>query len=65
MTGPDGPPRPPRAQAVPARPDSRRPGDGESLYVLDFGVNKVLPSTVVAYGHTGVLWKLTRKGVQS
>ncbi len=39
--------------------------DGKSLYVLDFGVNKVLPSTVVAYGHTGVLWRLTRKGVKA
>ncbi|HKU38058.1 MAG TPA: hypothetical protein VJR89_07925 [Polyangiales bacterium] len=34
--------------------------DGRSLYVLDFGVNAADPSKVVAYGHTGVLWRVTR-----
>jgi len=34
--------------------------DGRSLYVLDFGVNAVKKGYVVAYAHTGVLWRVTR-----
>lgn len=34
--------------------------DGRSLYVLDFGVNAVDQTKVVAYAHTGVLWRITR-----
>ncbi len=34
--------------------------DGRSLYVLDFGINAADKTKVVAYGHTGVLWKVTR-----
>ena len=37
--------------------------DGKSLYVLDFGVNKAMRETVTVFGHTGVLWRLTKKGV--
>ncbi len=33
--------------------------DGRSLYVLDFGHSPVDPSKVLAYGHTGVLWRVT------
>ena len=36
--------------------------DGKSLYILDFGVNKALRETVTVFGHTGVLWRLTKKG---
>ncbi len=36
--------------------------DGKSLYILDFGVNKALRETVTVYGHTGVLWRLSKKG---
>jgi len=39
--------------------------DGKSLYVLDFGVNKAMRETVTVFGHTGVLWRVTRKGVAS
>lgn len=35
--------------------------DGKSLYVLDFGVAKVTPANMLAFAHTGVLWKITRK----
>ena len=35
--------------------------DGKSLYILDFGVNKALRETVTVFGHTGVLWRLTKK----
>ncbi len=35
--------------------------DGRSLYVLDFGVTVVAPTHVMAYGHTGVLWRVTRQ----
>lgn len=35
--------------------------DGKSLYVLDFGVNAADPTKVIAYGHTGVLWRITRR----
>lgn len=34
--------------------------DGKSLYVLDFGINAVDRNKVVAYAHTGVLWRITR-----
>ena len=36
--------------------------DGKSLYVLDFGVNNAMRETVTVFGHTGVLWRVTRKG---
>ncbi|WP_019395535.1 PQQ-dependent sugar dehydrogenase [Priestia filamentosa] len=35
--------------------------DGKSLYVLDFGYSPVTEGLVEAYGHTGVLWKVTKK----
>ncbi|MCC9136977.1 PQQ-dependent sugar dehydrogenase [Pontibacter silvestris] len=35
--------------------------DGKSLYVLDFGVAKVTPGNMLAFAHTGVLWKISRK----
>ncbi|QDP41874.1 PQQ-dependent sugar dehydrogenase [Radiobacillus deserti] len=35
--------------------------DGESLYVLDFGVSPVTEGYMQAYGHTGVLWKITKE----
>ncbi|KAB8127048.1 hypothetical protein F9U64_18720 [Gracilibacillus oryzae] len=35
--------------------------DGKSLYVLDFGHSPVTEGLVQAYGHTGVLWKITKK----
>lgn len=35
--------------------------DGQSLYVLDFGVTHVAPTHVVAYARTGMLWRVTRK----
>ncbi|MDQ4141520.1 MAG: hypothetical protein M3142_13505 [Bacteroidota bacterium] len=35
--------------------------DGKSLYVLDFGVVKVTPGNMMAFAHTGVLWKITKK----
>jgi glucose/arabinose dehydrogenase len=35
--------------------------DGKSLYVLDFGVAKVTPGNMMAFAHTGVVWKITRK----
>lgn len=34
--------------------------DGRSMYVLDFGVNAANKRNVVAYAHTGVLWRVTR-----
>jgi hypothetical protein len=34
--------------------------DGDSLYVLDFGINAVKKGYVVGYAHTGVLWRVTR-----
>jgi hypothetical protein len=39
--------------------------DGRSLYVLDFGVNRADPTKVVAYGHTGVLWRVTRRRAEA
>lgn len=36
--------------------------DGKSLYVLDFGVVTVTRDHLVAYAHTGVLWRITRQG---
>jgi hypothetical protein len=33
--------------------------DGASLYVLDFGRTVVNESLMVAYAHTGVLWRVT------
>lgn len=35
--------------------------DGRSLYVLDFGVSHVDESMHVSYGHTGVLWRISRR----
>ncbi|MDQ1143921.1 glucose/arabinose dehydrogenase [Bacillus sp. SORGH_AS 510] len=35
--------------------------DGKSLYVLDFGYSPVTKGLVQAYGHTGVLWKVTKE----
>lgn len=35
--------------------------DGQSLYVLDFGVTKVAPTHVTAYARTGVVWRVSRK----
>jgi glucose/arabinose dehydrogenase len=35
--------------------------DGRSLYVLDFGVSRVDESRHVSYGHTGALWRVTRR----
>ncbi|PRY03391.1 glucose/arabinose dehydrogenase [Pontibacter ummariensis] len=35
--------------------------DGESLYVLDFGHVKVTTGPMLAFAHTGVLWKITKK----
>lgn len=35
--------------------------DGRSLYVLDFGVSQVDESKQLSYGHTGVLWRITRR----
>jgi len=34
--------------------------DGRSLYVLDFGVAVIKNGTLLAYAHTGVLWKITK-----
>lgn len=34
--------------------------DGRSLYVLDFGNTTVTRTHIVAYAHTGVLWRITR-----
>ncbi len=39
--------------------------DGKSLYILDFGVNKALRETVTVFGHTGVLWRLSKKGANA
>lgn len=41
--------------------DCRFSPDGKSLYVLDFGNNTASDSYVVAYAHTGVLWRITRR----
>jgi glucose/arabinose dehydrogenase len=35
--------------------------DGKSLYVLDFGYSPVTKGYIQAYGHTGVLWKVTKQ----
>ncbi|MFC6998822.1 PQQ-dependent sugar dehydrogenase [Rufibacter roseus] len=43
------------------RPVSCKFGPDGSLYVLDFGVAKVTPGNMLAFAHTGVLWKVTRK----
>lgn len=34
--------------------------DGSALYMLDFGVAAVNENAMVAYGHTGVLWRIAR-----
>ena len=34
--------------------------DGKSLYVLDFGSVAIKRNTMIAYAHTGVLWRITR-----
>ncbi|MGD9673413.1 MAG: sorbosone dehydrogenase family protein [Candidatus Nitrosocosmicus sp.] len=36
--------------------------DGKSLYVVDFGRMKITKTHMVAYAHTGVLWKITKQG---
>jgi glucose/arabinose dehydrogenase len=36
--------------------------DGESLYVLDFGAVRVRKGYMTAFGHTGVLWRVTKEG---
>ncbi|MGK5741263.1 PQQ-dependent sugar dehydrogenase [Micromonospora sp. URMC 103] len=41
--------------------DAKFAPDG-SLYVLDFGVSRVMETTHVSYGHTGVLWRVVRDG---
>lgn len=35
--------------------------DGRSLYVLDFGNNTANKSYVLAYAHTGVVWRITKR----
>jgi glucose/arabinose dehydrogenase len=35
--------------------------DGRTLYVLDFGRSVLTQNLMVSYGHTGSLWKITRK----
>jgi hypothetical protein len=35
--------------------------DGRSLYVLDFGAVTVKDFTMLAWAHTGVLWRITRR----
>jgi glucose/arabinose dehydrogenase len=35
--------------------------DGRSLYMLDFGVSQANESKHLSYGHTGVLWRITRR----
>lgn len=35
--------------------------DGKSMYVLDFGIAHVAKGYMMAYAHTGVLWKISRK----
>jgi hypothetical protein len=37
--------------------------DGRSLYVLDFGVARVEQAGMFAFGHTGVLWRITTGGL--
>jgi hypothetical protein len=34
--------------------------DGTSLYVLDFGLSPPDEAKHLSYGHTGVLWRITR-----
>ncbi|MCM0674555.1 hypothetical protein NCC78_07630 [Micromonospora phytophila] len=41
--------------------DAKFAPDG-SLYVLDFGVSRVMETTNMSYGHTGVLWRVVRDG---
>jgi glucose/arabinose dehydrogenase len=41
--------------------DCRFSPDGQSLYVLDFGNNTANRSLVVAYAHTGVIWRVTKR----
>jgi glucose/arabinose dehydrogenase len=36
--------------------------DGQSMYVLDFGLHAITNKYIWAYGHTGVLWRVTRQG---
>jgi glucose/arabinose dehydrogenase len=42
------------------RPVDVKFGPDGSLYVLDFGVSTVDPQKQLSYGHTGVLWRVTR-----
>lgn len=41
--------------------DCRFHPDGESLYVLDFGTVRVEKGYMLAFAHTGVLWRITCK----
>jgi hypothetical protein len=34
--------------------------DGRSLYVLDFGLSPADAGKHMSFGHTGVLWRITR-----
>ncbi|SEG94337.1 Glucose/arabinose dehydrogenase, beta-propeller fold [Thermomonospora echinospora] len=60
-------PQPGPASRHPGRGGIERPvdckfsPDGQSLYVLDFGVVKVTEGYLLSYGHTGVLWRVTRR----
>jgi glucose/arabinose dehydrogenase len=42
------------------RPVDVKFGPDGSLYVLDFGVSAVDQQKQLSYGHTGVLWRVTR-----
>ncbi|MCA1685937.1 MAG: hypothetical protein LC745_08120 [Planctomycetia bacterium] len=53
---------PPRRRGLERPVDSKFSPDGKSLYVLDFGANRVMREAVTVFGHTGVLWRVTRKG---
>ena len=41
--------------------DCKFSADGKSLYVLDFGTCGVMKYGVIAYAHTGVLWRVTKQ----
>ncbi|WP_241535908.1 PQQ-dependent sugar dehydrogenase [Indiicoccus explosivorum] len=45
-----------------ARPvDCKFSPDGKSLYILDFGAVKVAEGHMLAYAHTGVLWRVVKR----
>jgi glucose/arabinose dehydrogenase len=60
-------PEPGAASGHPGRGGVERPvdckfaPDGRSLYVLDFGAVRVTEGYMLSYGHTGVLWRVTRR----